>query len=157
MEDVFERLKNDLMPAVVHAVEEGAATAREILVSRIKKGKKAEGGDYSLYSDTHTRRRKKEGLQTSHKDLHFSGTLFENFIEVHRAVTPTSASVTLSFQGQAYRRPDQKPATNIQVATWLSQQEDKDPIVVLSKAEQEKVKQSMVRRFGDDIKNIRIS
>jgi hypothetical protein len=156
MEEIFEKYKSSFLPIVEKAVEAGAKKAKELLVSRFKgQGKKYSGGDLSLYSSSHKSRRNKAGLQTTFKDLHYTGTMFDNFTEVDKTIDANSVTITLSFAGDASRRPDQKAATNLQVAQWLSEKENTN-IAKLSENEIQAVKQYMISQFGDDISNITI-
>jgi hypothetical protein len=156
MDEIFEKYKSSFIPIVEKAVEAGAMKAKELLVARFKsQGKKHSGGDLSPYSKSHGSRRNKAGLQTTFKDLHYSGTMFDNFSEVDKTINENSVTITLSFVGDAHRRPDQKAATNIQVAAWLGEQENTN-IAKLSENEKLAVKQDMIRQFGDDISNITI-
>lgn len=140
----------------MQAVELAAMDAVFIVKNRVKRGKAFDDNDFSLYGKSHTKRRRDRGLQTAVKDLHFSGTMFENLRETSRSSTASTARITVSFAGQANRRDDQRGATNQQVAEWLSDQEGKN-IIGLSDKEKKQIADRLAVHLGDVIQNIQIN
>ncbi len=111
--------------------------AIEIVKNRTAEGKGKEG-DFSEYSERHKKRRSEFGLNTTRKDLRYTGGMMKNFKETNREVTPAGGEITISFSGQANRRADQAAASNQDVAGWLSEQEDVN-IAGLTEAEKKKI------------------
>jgi hypothetical protein len=128
-----------LMIQVARRCEQALTEAkREVIKSitdRAKKGQSSEG-DYSDYRRSQRKRRSDAGLQTSYKDLHFSGTMFSSLQEtsrVYQVIDGVAAlsMVEINFTGQAYRRADQQPhhkhepVSNLDIATWTGEKENK--------------------------------
>ena len=105
-----------------------------IVRERTKKGQGAYE-KYTPYGRSHKRRREKKGLQTKDKDLHFSGTMFDSVRLKDIRWEGNTVTGTVDFSGQAYRRDDQKPATNKDLAVWFEKREDQK---VLKTTPQEK-------------------
>jgi hypothetical protein len=157
MSNPLEQISRTLPQILMQAAENAAKDAVTIVRSRVRKGVSSDGSLFSNpYSKSHKARREKKGLQTGVKDLHYSGTMFENLGEVSRSSTPTTATVSIAFEGQADRRSDQEGATNQQVAEWLSDQENKN-IIALSEKEKELVGNSVARSIAEFIQNIQIN
>lgn len=156
MENKFDEIQKSLKTILTEAVERGAEKAKELVKKRVKTGKDHNEQQFSDYGRSQRRRREKESLQTSYKDLNYSGTLFDNFSEVSRTITSDSATISISFVGPANRRSDQKPATNKQVAEWLTVQEDKR-IVGVSMKEKKDIEDAIKRGVIDEIGKITIA
>jgi len=159
MSNPLEQISRTLPQILMQAAQDAAANAIELVKARVKTGVSADGSGFSTpYSKSHKRRRNDRGLQTSRKDLHFSGTMFDNLTEVSKTSTPTTATVTVAFKGQAYRRNDQKGASNQQVAEWLSddRHENKN-IIALSEREKQRITDAMARSLIGTIDNIQIN
>ena len=156
MENKIDQIQNSLKRILTEAVERGRDKAVELVKKRVKSGKDHNDQTFSDYGRSQRRRREKEGLQTTYKDFHYSNTMFDNFNEVSRAITQDSATISISFVGAANRRPDQKPASNKQVAEWLTEQEDK-PIVGVSAKEKTEIEEAIKRGVIDEIGKITIT
>jgi hypothetical protein len=157
MSNPIEQISLTLPQILMQAVELAAADAVFIVKSRVKRGESFDGSMFTTpYSRSHKKRRQQRGLQTSVKDLHYSGTMFENLRETSRSSTASTASITVSFAGQANRRDDQRGATNQQVAEWLSDQEGKS-IIGLSDNEKKQIADRLAVHLVDVIQNIQIN
>ena len=156
MRNKLNEIEENLDSILVQAVEIGRDKLIEVIKSRVKKGRDQDNTSFSPYSYGHKRRRDKAGLQTQVKDLHYSDTMFDNFVEVDRSVSSIRAEIKVSFRGQANRREDQRAATNRQVAQWLTEQEGK-PIVGVSRQEIAIISDAMRRGITDEIGKIEIT
>lgn len=152
----IEELQDSMGHILEKAVEKGRDMVIKTLRKRIKAGRDDQGSSFGLYSRSHKSRRKKEGLQTAYKDFHYTGTMFDNFDEINREVTDRSAVIQISFKGQSKRRPDQKAASNLQVAKWVTEQQGKK-IIGLSQSEKNDIINAVREAFKGEIENITIS
>lgn len=152
----IEELQDSMGRILEKAVEKGRDMVIKTLRKRIKAGRDDQGSSFGLYSRSHKSRRKKEGLQTAYKDFHYTGTMFDNFDEINREVTDRSAVIQISFKGQSKRRPDQKAASNLQVAKWVTEQQGKK-IIGLSQSEKNDIINAVREAFKGEIENITIS
>lgn len=150
-------MRDNLQNVLLRELENAGSMIIPVVTKRIRgEGEHGDGSGFSTpYSRSHTRRREREGLQTSYKDLTFSGTMLDNFKITERSSNAVSARVTLAFQGQSKRRRDQKSATNQQVADWLSgsRHENKN-IVKLSRQEEEMVSNYMEQTLPSLLENV---
>lgn len=153
--EYFDKIEEQMHVTLQKAVEKGRDMAIELVRERVKRGQTHKSGSFSPYSERHKKRRANEGLQTSRKDFHYSGTMFSNFNEIDRSITAEGVSITVSFKGTASRRADQKSARNIDLANWLSDYE-KHSIIKLSDDEKQKIKKTMADEFRIQINNITI-
>lgn len=153
--EIFDKIQAEMHETLQRAVEKGRDMAIDIVRSRVKTGTTHRDGSFSPYSQRHKIRRQGEGLQTSRKDFHYSGTMFSNFEEVDRSVTTEGVSITVSFKGAHKRRNDQRAASNKDVARWLSDYEG-ESIIKLSDQEKDKIKKAMADEFKIAISNITI-
>lgn len=158
MADKIKKIQETLEQMLFRAVELGRDKAIKSLRERVKTGRDSKGSMFSAYSDSHKRRRTKENLQTTVKDLHFSSTMFDNFKETKREYNNSAfrATIVIGFEGAAKRRKDQKAASNKQVAEWLSDQEDIS-IVKLSDSEIKSIKDAIIAEFKGEIGKIDIT
>lgn len=78
---------------------------------------------YTPYGRSQKYRREKKGLQTKDKDLHFSGTMFDSVRLKDVRWEGDTIMGTIDFSGQAYRRSDQKPAANKDLAVWFEERQ----------------------------------
>ena len=147
IEQVFEEIKEATKRALRQAIEDARDDVIKIVKDRTAKGKRHDGQNFSPYSDRHTYRRKKEGLQTNHKDMRFTSTLFDNFEEITRIETDEKIGIIIGFKGQSKRRKDQGSAGNADVAVWLSEQEG-GSIIKLSSAEREAIVDKIQEKFN---------
>ena len=113
---------------MIHRIAEtNVRGAVEEYIIEVKKNTSAGNvGDtpLSAYSEGHTRRRRQAGLQTSKKDLQFSGTLLNSVTDIAHEWTPRHYKVDIGVDGSAYRRPDQRDSvTNQRLAGYLSEQQ----------------------------------
>lgn len=152
----IEKLQENMGTILAKAVEKGRDMVISTLRKRIKSGRDEQGASFGLYSRSHRSRRKKEGLQTAYKDFHYTGTMFDNFDEINREVTDRSAVIQISFKGQSKRREGQNPASNLQVAKWVTEQEGKK-IIGLSQSEKNDIINAVREAFKGEIENITIS
>lgn len=156
MKSKIDEVQNSLKTILTQAVERGRDKAIELVKKRVKTGKDQNEQAFSDYGKSQKRRREKEGLQTGYKDLHYSGTMFDNFTEVSRTITQFDATISISFAGPANRRPDQKPASNKQVAEWLTTQENKK-IVGVSLKEKKEIEEAIKKGVIDEIGKVTIT
>ena len=152
----IEKLQENMGAILAKAVEKGRDMVISTLRKRIKTGRDEQDASFGLYSPSHRSRRRKEGLQTSYKDFHYTGTMFDNFDEINREVTDSSAVIQISFKGESKRRPDQKAASNLQVAKWVTEQQGKK-IIGLSQAEKNDIIKAVSDALKGEIENITIS
>ena len=152
----IEKLQENMGTILAKAVEKGRDMVISTLRKRIKTGRDEQDASFGLYSPSHRSRRRKEGLQTAYKDFHYTGTMFDNFDEINREVTDSSAVIQISFKGESKRRPDQKAASNLQVAKWVTEQQGKK-IIGLSQSEKNDIIKAVLDAFKGEIENITIS
>jgi len=96
--------------------------AKRMIMSRADRGMGSQRR-FSDYKRSHRWRRQQEGLQTQHKDLQFSGTMFSNITENWKEGFD-EIRVEIDFGGQAHRRSDQGPRTNKDIAVWFEEREE---------------------------------
>lgn len=158
----IDDLQDNMQNILIQAVEKGRDKVIELLRARIRKGRDENNSLFGSYSESHKSRRRKESLQTSYKDFHFSGTMFDHFEEVKRTSTIDSATIDISFTGKPYRRSDQKshhkkePRTNADLALLLNEQTGKK-IIALTPAEKQKIIDAIREQIKDDIYHITVS
>jgi len=145
----------DFNRSLGNVVQQSLTIAANEIIPVVKKritgnGKHGSGDSFSTpYSKSHGRRRSNTGLQTSYKNLNFSGSMFDGFKITDTETRFNGATVTISFDGAHRRRSDQSPASKQQVANWLGEQEDKN-IIALSNEEINRVS----RRVEDLVPNL---
>ena len=158
----IEKLQENMGTILAKAVEKGRDMVISTLRKRIKTGRDEQDASFGLYSPSHRSRRRKEGLQTSYKDFHYTGTMFDNFDEINREVTDRSAVIQISFKGAPHRRDDQKPhhkwepKTNLDLAKLITKQQGKK-IIGLSQSEKNDLITALRDAFKAAIENITIS
>ncbi len=152
----LDDLQENLQTILIRAVEKGRDMVVDTLKKRIKSGRDEHGGLYGRYSASQARRRRKENLQTEYKDYHYSGSMFDNFDEVNRVSSENHARIDISFKGASKRRSDQKPASNLDVAKWVTEQQGKK-IIQLSDAEKSKIIEAIKQQFEGDVEHISIT
>ena len=143
---LFDGIRRNAEMLLVRGIEKARDEVIKVNKSRSQAGKRSDGADFSPYSERHKMRRSKEGLQTSRKDLRYSETLFENLKETNRSWEGSVFTIIVSFDGQAARRADQMSATNVEVAGWLSQQEDFN-IIGVSSQDRQKINEIVAAEF----------
>jgi len=148
--DLYSKYKRAIELSMVKAVEAGIDYAVKAVQKRVKEGKSDDGTMFTNYKPSHKSRRKRAGLQTSYKDLNYSGTMMKSIKEIGRVVNDFSVRITYSFTGSAHKRADQKSRTNKQIAGYLGSYEKK-PILGLTKDEEKKVKQIVLEKMKQEI------
>ena len=73
MTEKLNKIQETLPELILRALEGGRDSIIRVLKARIKSGKKSGGQPFSPYSESHSKRRSNKGLQTSFKDMTFSG------------------------------------------------------------------------------------
>ncbi len=125
--------------------------ARDEVIDAVKKGyRQGKSGDENLspYSETHHRRRSREGKSTSPKDFRWSGTMLESIKEVSRHVGQDYIEVVIGFDGTPYRRADQKPwhkrepTTTEEQAYLLQRQQRINKVLSLSTNDRERIQRT---------------
>lgn len=91
---------------------------------------------YNAYSESHGRRREREGLQTDRVNLNYSGVFTRSVKIAKEWSTPKGYNVQLQFTGKAHRRKDQKGLSNATLSSYLATQM-KQPILMLKKEDKE--------------------
>jgi hypothetical protein len=152
MTNKITRLLDNYEQILVQAVERGRDKLIELRKERVKTGQDENGGTYGTYQRSQERRRNKENLQTEKKDFGFYGTLFDNFKEIARTISPQKAEIQISFEGQHKRRKDQTAASNLDVAQWLTEQTGRK-IIGISKKEEEQIKEAVSKGVKQGIMN----
>jgi hypothetical protein len=76
---IAANLHGELINQVRLAVENNKDFLLELNKKQLSQGKDKKGGSLPLYSDSHARKRKKAGLQTSNKDLNFTSEFYNDF------------------------------------------------------------------------------
>jgi hypothetical protein len=89
-------------------------------------------------------------LQTEKKDFGFYGTLFNNFREVSRSASQSKVEIRISFDGDHKRRSDQTSASNLQVASWLTEQTGRK-IIGISEKDRDQIKGAIRASVLDSI------
>ncbi len=137
--EITEALLQEARAIMRKNMRDAIDRAKSMIIARADRGMGTERR-FSDYGRSHKWRRQKEGLQTQHKDLQFSGTMFKNITEKWDEGFD-EIRVQIDFGGEAHRRPDQKQRMNKDIAVWFEEREGQK-ILSLTGTEKKKIEET---------------